>query len=126
MQEIVQGIKKSKGVAHGMEHWLKQRVTAIANVVLVPWFVVSLMMIVTGHYTGLSDMTKQPVNAIVMILLFINIFIHGTLGIRVVIEDYIHNKVTRYLLIIAFYFFSVTAIAVGIFSVLNIYFNFNI
>lgn len=126
MQEVVQTIKKSKGVAHGMEHWLKQRVTAIANVVLVPWFVVSMMMIVTGYYTGLSDMIKQPMNAIVMILLFINIFIHGTLGIRVVIEDYVHKKIVRYFLIISFYFFSVAAMAIGVFSVLNIYFNFNI
>jgi succinate dehydrogenase / fumarate reductase membrane anchor subunit len=126
MQETVQKIRKSKGTAHGMEHWLKQRVTAIANIVLVPWFAVCLVLIGTGYYTSLSGMLKQPVNAVVMILLFINVLTHGTLGIRVVIEDYVHNKFAKYSLIMGFYFASIIAITASVFAIINIYFNFNV
>ncbi|HCR85820.1 MAG TPA: succinate dehydrogenase, hydrophobic membrane anchor protein [Alphaproteobacteria bacterium] len=126
MQETVQKIKKSQATAHGMEHWLKQRVTAVANVFLVPWFAVCLVLIGTGYYTSLSDMLKQPINGVVLILLFINVFTHGTLGIRVVIEDYVHGKPMRYILIIGTYFASVFATMAAIFAILNIYFNFNI
>jgi succinate dehydrogenase / fumarate reductase membrane anchor subunit len=126
MQETVTKIKKSKGTSHGMEHWLKQRITAIANVVLVPWFVVCMVLNATGFYTSLSEMIKQPINAVVLVLLLINIFVHGTLGIRVVIEDYIQCKCTKYSLLIGFYFAAIIAIVAGVFAILNIYFNFNI
>lgn len=126
MRETVQKIKKSQATAHGMEHWLKQRVTAIANAFLMPWFVVCVVLIGTGYYAGIADMLKQPANAIVLILLFVNVFTHGTLGIRVVIEDYVHGKPMRYILIIGTYFLSVFAMTAAIFAILNIYFNFNV
>ena len=76
----------------GTDHWWMQRVTALALIPLVIWFVVS-MIIVTGadHETGLAFI-GSPINAVLLTLLIIATFYHGQLGLQVVIEDYIHSK----------------------------------
>ena len=76
----------------GTNHWWMQRVTALALIPLVIWFVVS-MIIVTGadHETALAFI-GSPINAVLLTLLIIATFYHGQLGLQVVIEDYIHSK----------------------------------
>jgi len=76
----------------GTDHWWMQRVTALALIPLVIWFVVS-MIIVTGadHETALAFISS-PINAVLLTLLIIATFYHGQLGLQVVIEDYIHSK----------------------------------
>ncbi|MEH6755654.1 MAG: succinate dehydrogenase, hydrophobic membrane anchor protein [Alphaproteobacteria bacterium] len=76
----------------GTDHWWMQRVTALALIPLVIWFVVS-MIIVTGadHETALAFI-GSPINAVLLTLLIIATFYHGQLGLQVVIEDYIHSK----------------------------------
>jgi len=76
----------------GTDHWWMQRVTALALIPLVIWFVVS-MVIVTGadHETALAFI-GSPINAVLLTLLIIATFYHGQLGLQVVIEDYIHSK----------------------------------
>ncbi len=76
----------------GTDHWWMQRMTALALIPLVIWFVVS-MIIVTGadHETALAFI-GSPINAVLLTLLIIATFYHGQLGLQVVIEDYIHSK----------------------------------
>jgi len=76
----------------GTDHWWMQRVTALALIPLVIWFVVS-MIIVTGadHETALAFI-GSPINAVLLTVLIIATFYHVQLGLQVVIEDYIHSK----------------------------------
>jgi succinate dehydrogenase / fumarate reductase membrane anchor subunit len=76
----------------GTGHWWAQRVTALALIPLVIWFVIS-MIVITGanHETALSFISS-PINAVLLTLLIIATFYHGQLGLQVVIEDYIHTK----------------------------------
>jgi succinate dehydrogenase / fumarate reductase membrane anchor subunit len=79
----------------GVEHWWRQRVTALALVPLVLWFVVSLIGLVGADRAALVAWVHQPMPAMLLILLLVATFYHAALGLQVVIEDYIHGEAMR-------------------------------
>ncbi|MBO6781945.1 MAG: succinate dehydrogenase, hydrophobic membrane anchor protein [Alphaproteobacteria bacterium] len=85
----------------GTDHWWAQRLTALALVPLIIWFVIS-MITITGadHETALAFI-GSPINAVLLTLLIVAVFHHGQLGLQVVIEDYVHTKWLEVALILA-------------------------
>ena len=81
---------------HGAHHWLVQRFTAIGNLVLVLWFIVSLILLPNLDYGTVSGWLSAPVPATAMALLVVSTFWHARLGLQVVIEDYVHNAGTKF------------------------------
>ncbi len=77
---------------HGSDHWMKQRVTAIANIPLVLWLVFSIVSLKGASYKEFTSWLSEPLNAILMILFILSTFYHAKLGSQVVTEDYIHNE----------------------------------
>lgn len=81
------------GSAHeGADHWMKQRLTALANIPLVIWFVFSIVSLQGASHAEFTSWLAQPLNAILAILFIISTFYHAVLGSQVVVEDYIHNE----------------------------------
>jgi succinate dehydrogenase / fumarate reductase membrane anchor subunit len=76
----------------GVSHWTRQRLTAIANIVLVLWFLFSAMSLAGAGYEEVRAWLAAPLPASLMILLVISTFYHARLGVQVVIEDYIHHE----------------------------------
>lgn len=85
----VSGLGSAKS---GVHHWINQRMTAIANVPLVLWFIWSLCTHDFSSYVIFDGWISQPINAILMILLVISTFYHAVLGSQVIVEDYVHNE----------------------------------
>ena len=84
------------GAAHGgVGHWKAQRLTAISNAVLVLWFVFSAMALAGAGYEEVRAWLASPVAATLMILLVVSVFYHASLGLQVVIEDYVHHPGLR-------------------------------
>lgn len=84
---------KAQGSAHeGAAHWMTQRLTAIANIPLVLWFIVSAATLSGGGYAEVRAWLAAPLNTILMVLLILSVVWHARLGIQVVIEDYVHQK----------------------------------
>ncbi len=108
---------------HGAHHWLVQRFTAIGNLVLMSWLLVSFVMLGDYGYSSVAKWLSQPVAAVPMILLVISLFWHARLGLQVLIEDYVHNAGTKFGALVAlnlaifgggaFAIFSVAALAFG-------------
>ena len=72
----------------GLHHWWIQRLTAIALIPLVVWFLISLVMLSGADYAVVRAWIGSP---LVMVLLILTIGIglhHGQLGMQVVWEDY--------------------------------------
>ncbi len=93
---------KGLGSAHeGADHWVKQRITAIANIPLVLWFVYSVVQLKGASHMEFIWWLERPVNAILMILLVISVFLHAKLGAQVVTEDYIHHEGLKFVKLIA-------------------------
>lgn len=119
-------LKTAKGLGsakEGVDHWMKQKITAIANIPLILWFIWSIIGLQGASYVEFTTWLAHPVNAILMILLIISVCIHAKLGAQVITEDYISCECFKLVKLIGqkLFFF---AIAVAcIFSVLKIAFT---
>ena len=84
------------GAAHdGLGHWKAQRLTALANMVLLLWFVFSSATLAGAGYHEVRAWLTSPLAATLMILLIISVFYHAPLGLQVIVEDYVHHAGIR-------------------------------
>ena len=91
------GRVRGLGSAHsGAHHWLMQRVTAIGNLVLMIWFITSVLLLPDLNYATAREWLSAPVPATAMALLVISTLWHARLGLQVVIEDYVHEDGTKF------------------------------
>ncbi|MDH3512624.1 MAG: succinate dehydrogenase, hydrophobic membrane anchor protein [Gammaproteobacteria bacterium] len=75
----------------GTGHWWAQRLTAISLVPLTIWFAIALLGLPHGNYEMIVAWIAQPLNAILIVLLIISLIYHSSLGLQMVIEDYVHG-----------------------------------
>ena len=85
----VRGLGSAK---HGAHHWLVQRFTAIGNIILMVWLLVSLALLPGYDYATLHNWLAKPVAATAMILLIVSTFWHARLGVQVFMEDYVYDE----------------------------------
>ncbi|MDJ0977911.1 MAG: succinate dehydrogenase, hydrophobic membrane anchor protein [Erythrobacter sp.] len=118
------GRVRGLGSAHdGAHHWLTHRFTAIANVVLMSWFILSLLLLGDYSYTSLVEWIAQPISTVAMILLVANLFWHAQMGLTVLIEDYIHNSGSKFALLTCLNLAAIGGAAFSIFSVATLAFG---
>ena len=109
------------GAAHdGVRHWWQQRLTSIALVPLTVWFVVSLLALPSLDYATLIAWMHQSSTALLLILLVLSAAWHSQLGVRVVVEDYVHGAGARTLTLVLIAFAHVLLAAAGVFAVLRV------
>jgi succinate dehydrogenase / fumarate reductase membrane anchor subunit len=108
----VQGLGSAK---HGVGHWKLQRVSAIGMIPLILWFIPSLMLTIISGYNEAILWIQNPFNATGLILLLGTIFFHASLGLQVVIEDYVHSEGLK---IISITFIKLLSILLGVLSIL--------
>ena len=105
-------IKIAPSTKVGAHHWLMQRVSAIALIPLTIWFTLSFIQISEDPQGYLPVFFAYPFNAVMSILMITASLYHGSLGMRVIIEDYIPNKTKMHFYIMLVHFISiVTAVA---------------
>jgi succinate dehydrogenase / fumarate reductase membrane anchor subunit len=76
----------------GSHHFITQRVTAVALVLLGAWFVWTVLSLLQLDYAGAHALVAQPLNAVLLLAFAITVFWHAQLGMQVVIEDYVHTR----------------------------------
>ena len=112
------------GSAHeGVEHWMAQKITAIANIPLVIWFVYSIVDLKGASYSEFTTWLAQPLNAILTILFVLSTFYHAKLGAQVIVEDYISSKWLRMVKLIGQKLFLFAIGVACIFSILKVAFT---
>lgn len=104
----------------GTDHWMAQRVTAIANIPLMIWLIFSVVNLKGASHDEFTTWLAHPINAILMILVVISTFYHAKLGTQVVVEDYIHHEGFKMFKLIGQKLFFYAAAVACIFSVLKI------
>ena len=75
----------------GSKHWWAQRLTAIALVPLTLWFIWSMLRLLGAGRGDVQDWLASPVRLALLLALIVATFHHLQLGLRVVIEDYVHQ-----------------------------------
>jgi len=115
----VLGAGSAKG---GVHHWWLQRLTSIALVPLTIWFVVSLLSLPSFEHVTLVTWIAQSWTALLLILFILVATWHSQLGVRVVVEDYVHGGSKTLTLVLITFIHAVVA-AAGIFAVLKVAFG---
>lgn len=103
----------------GTSHWWAQRMTALALIPLMLWFMVSLAAMPAYDYDTMHAFVARPVVAVLLMLLTGSVLYHAKLGLAVIVEDYVHGGTKMAMLILIN--FAVVALAVAaLFSILRI------
>ena len=114
------GLISGKG---GVEHWWAQRLTAIALIPLGLWLIFSFARLDNFDYLTVTGWTRSPINSILLIFVVITISYHSQLGLKVIIEDYIHIASLKKISLVFSNFLHVGLIAVGIYSITKVAFS---
>jgi succinate dehydrogenase / fumarate reductase membrane anchor subunit len=125
-QDFRSPLSKARGLGsagEGAHHWWLQRVTAIALIPLTLWFMASAVMLAGKPRSAVFTWLNCPVSAVLMILFLFTAFYHASLGVQVVIEDYISNKMWRKLAILTEKFFCIALGTTCVYAVLRISFG---
>ncbi len=101
---------------HGVDHWWAQRVTAVALVLLTVWLVVSWLSIRSLDYATLREWMSRGWNVVPLIALILAAAQHSYLGLKVVLEDYVHHAGKRIGALLLLRFAHVLVAAAGVFG----------
>ena len=111
-------LKDARGLGpsgHGVSHWIAERASAIFLIPLTVFFLASIVAHAGADYPTMIAYLAHPVVTVTMIFLVVTALYHMTLGLGVIIEDYIGKTGTRIFLKLVVNFL---AVFVGLASVL--------
>lgn len=107
----------------GVQHWWVQRVSAVALVPLVIWFIYSVASMAGASYLEFGSWVRQPWVTVLLVLFIGTALYHSALGLQVVIEDYVSGEFRKIASIIAVKLACAVLGVAGIFAVLKIAFG---
>jgi len=119
---------KVRGIGSAEEgggHWISERVTSIALVLLGVWFIVSLLLLPDLRLATVREWLSAPSGAIPMTLLVITSFIHGLDGLKVVVDDYVDDAGNNFATNLALLFLAIAGGAIALFALARIAFGGN-
>ena len=115
------GRVRNLGAAHsGTSDFWRQRLTAVAMVLLMIPVIVVIMMLLGRNQAGAAQILGSMPIAVIMILFIIASTWHMKIGMQVVIEDYIHNEKLKLASIMANNFFSFVVALASIYAILKL------
>ena len=116
----VRGLGSAK---EGTEHFWKQRLTAVSNLVLVSIVLVLLVKLAGADYLTVKRTLAKPQNAILMLLLVLSGIIHMRLGMQTIIEDYVHSEGRKVMALMLNSFFTLVVGLICVFAILKLSFG---
>ena len=107
----------------GGEHWLTERVTSIALLLLGSWLLASLLLLPALDRQTLIEWLRAPSGAVPMALFVIVGFKHALDGVKVTVDDYVHEEGNRFALSTLLLFLAVGGGALALFALASIAFG---
>jgi succinate dehydrogenase / fumarate reductase membrane anchor subunit len=110
------GKVRGLGAAHrGTETFWRQRLTALANIPLVVFLILTVVTHIGADYATMRAYFAQPIVALLLLALVISAAIHMRIGLKEIIEDYVHGAGAKVAALVLVTFF---AVGVGLASAL--------
>jgi succinate dehydrogenase / fumarate reductase membrane anchor subunit len=106
----------------GTEHWWLQRVTSIAAIPLVIFFIVFILCHLGADRAAVMASVRHPLIAMGLALSVLTVLWHMQLGMQVIIEDYVHGAM-RLLCLLANSFFTFVLGAAALYAILALSFG---
>ena len=107
----------------GVHHWWLQRLTSIALVPLTIWFTVSILSLPSMDHVTVIAWMAQSWTALLLIVLVLVATYHSQLGVRVVVEDYVHTTGMKTLTLVILTFAHALLAVAGVFAILKVAFG---
>ncbi|MBA3511055.1 succinate dehydrogenase, hydrophobic membrane anchor protein [Sphingomonas sp.] len=107
----------------GGEHWLAERVTSAALLLLESWLIASLFFLPSLDQRTLAEWLATPTGAVPMALFVIASFVHALDGMKVIVDDYVHDEGNRFALNTLLLFLAVGGASLALFALGRIAFG---
>ncbi|MEO7277016.1 MAG: succinate dehydrogenase, hydrophobic membrane anchor protein [Sphingomicrobium sp.] len=107
----------------GGEHWLSERTTSIALLFLGTWLIASLLLLPALDQRTVLEWLHAPSGAVPMALLVIAGFRHALDGLKVVVDDYVHDEGARFATNLVLLFLAIAGGALALFALGRIAFG---
>jgi succinate dehydrogenase / fumarate reductase, membrane anchor subunit len=116
----VRGLGSAK---EGTDHFWKQRLTAVANILLVSILIGLMLSLVNADYAAVKRAMQKPAISIAMLILILSGVMHMRLGMQTIIEDYVHSEGRKVLCIMLNTFFAISIALTCVYAVLKLAFG---
>lgn len=123
MRTPLKNVRSLGSAKEGADHFWLQRVTAVANLVLVVFLMWLVASLVGADYAVVKARLAQPLVALPLLLLVVSGVIHMRLGMQVIIEDYVPAEATKITLLMLNTFFAIAIASASVFAVLKLSFG---
>jgi succinate dehydrogenase / fumarate reductase membrane anchor subunit len=107
----------------GTRHFWHQRLTSVANVPLTIAAVLIIIALIGRNHAAVVQILGSTLVAILMLLFVISSVYHMWLGMQVIIEDYVHEELPKFLALMANTFFSFAVGLAAVFAILKLSFG---
>jgi succinate dehydrogenase / fumarate reductase membrane anchor subunit len=95
------------GAAHrGTETFWRQRLTALANIPLVVFLILTVVTHNGADYATMRAYFAQPLVALALLALVISAAVHMRIGLKEIIEDYVHGAGAKIAALVLVTFFA--------------------
>lgn len=118
------GKVRGLGASHsGGGHWLDERLTSVALVLLSIWFLASILWLPSFDQKTVAEWLRAPSGAVPMALFVIVSFVHGLEGMKVIVDDYVHDEGNRFACNTILLFAAIGGAAFALFALARIAFG---
>lgn len=104
----------------GTGHFWLQRMTAIANLILVVVVMAQIARLAGADHAAVKAALKSPVLALPLLLLVLSGMMHMRLGMQTIIEDYVSSEGCKLALLMANTFFVILVGLTCVYAVVKI------
>jgi succinate dehydrogenase / fumarate reductase membrane anchor subunit len=116
-------LKKVRGLGathRGTDTFWRQRVTALANIPLTIFLILAIVSHIGSSYEEVGAYLAHPIVALVMLALIISAAIHLRIGLKEIIEDYVHAEGMKVAAIVLATFFAYGVGLAALFAIIKI------